>query len=390
MHAFFIFDLHQVKVDPLAADMYAFGFLLWELWFRALPFSHQSSTMIKAHVSKGRRLPMAKGVTPTCLAPPPKELKELITSCWQQDPGARPTAATAKKRFLAMMPALVEAANNPQTRPSDAPTSLFPQQEGASDGRTESKEAPQDETTEAIDLDSVDVAHSNASAAGTDAAAAAAAAGTDAADTNPAAAAAAAAADDDDDDAAADDDDDAAADDDNDEPSPPVEVTPQTKDSAKAARKAASAQKLAARKAAALAAKAGLVTSPELDGASTQASPVGTDDQGGTTDATATVTATSEGGSSRLSARVASANQERGSGNGDRKSPARSSRSPRKSNGASPPRPRQRVPVPGRGSGAVGGKGAGRGRGRGREAAPGQNLPETKPLSDTAGPSVQL
>ena len=370
MHAFFIFDLHQVKVDPLAADMYAFGFLLWELWFRALPFSHQSSTMIKAHVSKGRRLPMAKGVTPTCLAPPPKELKELITSCWQQDPGARPTAATAKKRFLAMMPALVEAANNPQTRPSDAPTSLFPQQEGASDGRTESKEAPQDETTEAIDLDSVDVAHSNAPAAGTDAA-----------DTNPAAAAAAA-----DDD----DDDDAAADDDNDEPSPPVEVTPQTKDSAKAARKAASAQKLAARKAAALAAKAGLVTSPELDGASTQASPVGTDDQGGTTDATATVTATSEGGSSRLSARVASANQERGSGNGDRKSPARSSRSPRKSNGASPPRPRQRVPVPGRGSGAVGGKGAGRGRGRGREAAPGQNLPETKPLSDTAGPSVQL
>jgi len=347
VYYFFDFPVfnQQVKVDPLAADMYAFGFLLWELWFRATPFSHQSSAMIKAHVGNGRRLPMAKGVTPSCLAPPPKELKELITSCWHQDPSARPSAATAKKRFLEMIPALTEAARNPQSaRPSVVPDTSSSTQGGTDDDHVESKGPRGEEGDEVSSADSSEIAAVvDASHAGAN--------------------------------------------------SSPVEAS-QRKESAKSARKATSAQKLAVRKAAAAAAKTTLEAASGIDAnAKGGSSAVRTEDaENGTAGAHSAVTASSEGGS-RLRGRVAAAQQERSSGNKDhRKSPTRNSRSPRKSNGASPPKPRQRAPLPGRGSGvAVGGKGSGRGRGGGqRELAGGQALPESKSLSSTTGLSVQL
>ena len=41
----------------LAVDVYSFGIMLWELWFRMVPYADTQMSKIVSHVKRGKRLP---------------------------------------------------------------------------------------------------------------------------------------------------------------------------------------------------------------------------------------------------------------------------------------------------------------------------------------------
>ncbi len=48
-------------INPLAADMYAAGVILWQLWFKESPYAGKSLPALLRHVLKGKRLPFKGG-----------------------------------------------------------------------------------------------------------------------------------------------------------------------------------------------------------------------------------------------------------------------------------------------------------------------------------------
>ncbi len=93
-------------MDPMAADAYALGVTLWQLWFKHAPFEGVPADRLRAHVARGRRVPFAEPAAgePHCPAP----LRGLIERLWADDPAARPTAAAALAAFDAeVAPALL-------------------------------------------------------------------------------------------------------------------------------------------------------------------------------------------------------------------------------------------------------------------------------------------
>jgi hypothetical protein len=94
--------------DLLAADVYALGVLLWQLWFRAAPYEGFDAARIVKHVKRRKRLPF---VDAPGEAPIPASLRALIEACWAHEPEARPTAAAALARFSTeVAPAVLAAA----------------------------------------------------------------------------------------------------------------------------------------------------------------------------------------------------------------------------------------------------------------------------------------
>jgi len=90
-------DGAEVKLSAAqAADMYALGVTLWELWFRASPFAGLSRSQVVKHVCGGSRLPF-EDVPPdsspagsTQPAPAmPETLSDLVKKCWAQVPTQR-------------------------------------------------------------------------------------------------------------------------------------------------------------------------------------------------------------------------------------------------------------------------------------------------------------
>lgn len=72
--------------NVLAIDVYAMGVIMWQLWFRQVPFDGKAIHKIMSMVTRGKRPPLDKGDDL-----PPKQLHNLISSCWAQDHEIRPS-----------------------------------------------------------------------------------------------------------------------------------------------------------------------------------------------------------------------------------------------------------------------------------------------------------
>lgn len=94
-------------VDGKAVDVFAVGIIMWELWFRTMPWAGKSIHAILADSVRGVRPPLEgpptppkpktpvkkkKGDLPPLGPPPPAPLlmKKLMTKCWAQEATARP------------------------------------------------------------------------------------------------------------------------------------------------------------------------------------------------------------------------------------------------------------------------------------------------------------
>ena len=81
-----------------ASDVYSFGVVLAELVTRQVPYSELGRTaeeVERAIVGRGYRPPLP----PNC----PPDLTALITTCWQQKPASRPTAAQVVDKLNALL-----------------------------------------------------------------------------------------------------------------------------------------------------------------------------------------------------------------------------------------------------------------------------------------------
>ena len=85
----------------LAADVYALGIIMWELWYQMAPFSDQPVARVVLHVMRGKRLPFTEvdGVEPM-----PELFKPLIEKCWAQEVVARPPVASVARAFKKIFP----------------------------------------------------------------------------------------------------------------------------------------------------------------------------------------------------------------------------------------------------------------------------------------------
>jgi len=95
-------------LDGKAVDVFAVGIIMWELWFRTMPWAGKSIHAILADSLRGVRPPLEgpptllnkpktpikkkKGDLPPLGPPPPAPLamKKLMTKCWAQEATARP------------------------------------------------------------------------------------------------------------------------------------------------------------------------------------------------------------------------------------------------------------------------------------------------------------
>lgn len=88
------------------ADVYSFGVCLWQLVTREVPFASMTPIQAAYSVAEGRR--------PVIPESTPNRLKEIITACWDQDAGRRPSftyiaMALADYAKMAFSPANVGA-----------------------------------------------------------------------------------------------------------------------------------------------------------------------------------------------------------------------------------------------------------------------------------------
>lgn len=117
-----MFDTH---LGSLAADIYSFGMVLWELASRELPYSTLSynQTLFKIMTGKTEIIP------DHC----PSELKGIIESCWAKEPDQRPSGAVVATKLKALHESAEQKSLTPEStssRPSS--TGLFSSTSGLS------------------------------------------------------------------------------------------------------------------------------------------------------------------------------------------------------------------------------------------------------------------
>jgi serine/threonine protein kinase len=91
--------------DYFAADVYAFGIILWELAAREPPYVGVDEGTIRAGVKAGER--------PEIPADCPAEWAALIKACWAQKPADRPRFAALAGPLRALVDATPGAAQTP-------------------------------------------------------------------------------------------------------------------------------------------------------------------------------------------------------------------------------------------------------------------------------------
>ena len=88
-------EVHEGKTYDSKADIHSFGIMMWEMWFskRASPqLSCMSTDETSREIERENR--RERGNVP------PKDLTELMTSCWRLDPSNRPSATESKSRII--------------------------------------------------------------------------------------------------------------------------------------------------------------------------------------------------------------------------------------------------------------------------------------------------
>lgn len=71
----------------LAADVYSYGIVLWEICARDTPYRHISPMLIPTKVLQARERPNLSIISSSC----PEKLKQLMPMCWQHEPTRRPS-----------------------------------------------------------------------------------------------------------------------------------------------------------------------------------------------------------------------------------------------------------------------------------------------------------
>jgi len=93
-------DEHN-QVNPLPADIFALGVIMWQLWFKQLPYGKKNVHQVIMHVMDGFRPPLSKQDTgyKTGYPEPPEALKQLINKCWSHSAKNRPEANYVLTKF---------------------------------------------------------------------------------------------------------------------------------------------------------------------------------------------------------------------------------------------------------------------------------------------------
>ena len=83
-------EVYDKEMYSSKADIYSLGIIMWEMWYGRQAFQEKLGCIIQFFkcVKEGYRPSVVvKGQTP-----PPTFWQFLMQSCWQMDPGKRPTA----------------------------------------------------------------------------------------------------------------------------------------------------------------------------------------------------------------------------------------------------------------------------------------------------------
>lgn len=92
-------------------DTFSFGITLWQIFSRRKPFADQSSSFqIMWAVNNGSRPPLLQNC--------PQPLEELMTMCWDQNPGSRPSMSQVEQRLSQMTDLIMQGT---ELEPIDLP-----------------------------------------------------------------------------------------------------------------------------------------------------------------------------------------------------------------------------------------------------------------------------
>ena len=113
-------EVCEGRIYNSKADMYSFGFVLWEIWYGETVFKTAMTTCELDQLEK-----VKQGCRPTHIEGTnhPYEIwQRVMTNCWNEDPRARLTARKALDRFKELQ----EAEIQPKQKPVLLPRSRSP------------------------------------------------------------------------------------------------------------------------------------------------------------------------------------------------------------------------------------------------------------------------
>ncbi|CAM9099857.1 unnamed protein product [Ascophyllum nodosum] len=94
-------ELLQERPFNKSVDVYAFGILLWEIFYREIPFKGYEASDIRGVVVSGGRPKIPRGACPP-------EISRLMCRCWSQNPPQRPTSGDIESFTLELQRATPE------------------------------------------------------------------------------------------------------------------------------------------------------------------------------------------------------------------------------------------------------------------------------------------